>query len=83
MDTLPDSQQPSQSQSQSFTEEPGGLPKQGLVDPETAKAYQVLLVPVLFILINYLTTLHLTDTVNQIIYHKRLNLVTFVRRKIT
>ncbi|VDI19647.1 Hypothetical predicted protein [Mytilus galloprovincialis] len=41
MDTLPDSQQPSQSQSQSFTEEPGGLPKQGLVDPETAKAYQM------------------------------------------
>ncbi|XP_052093999.1 uncharacterized protein LOC127730008 isoform X5 [Mytilus californianus] len=41
MDTLPDSQQPLQSQSQSFAEEPGGLPKQGLVDPETAKAYQM------------------------------------------
>ncbi|CAC5403430.1 unnamed protein product [Mytilus coruscus] len=41
MDTLPDSQQTLQSQSQSFAEEPGGLPKQGLVDPETAKAYQM------------------------------------------
>ena len=42
MDTqLSDTSQTTRSPSKSYPLEPGGQPKPGLVDPETAKAFQV------------------------------------------
>jgi len=42
IDTMSDTSQPVQSQSQSYHAiEAGSLPKPGLVDPDTARAYQV------------------------------------------